>query len=172
MILFGVSPTEEKIISECWPYGFIKVGTCQQESIGYVAGYIVKKMTNPKDQRLKGRTPEFGLMSTDGGIGIGAVERVSKAYRTEAGQCLIKEKKWIEERFRTMGYHYPLGRYLKQKIVKSLGLDGQVEEHKRVVFEEAVVKNKGVTKKQRVAQRQWQNSKDSGKISIRKERKL
>lgn len=125
-VLFGVSPTEERMVAEAWKKGFVSVGLAEAKSMQYVAGYVVKKMTNPKDQRLMGRTPEFACMSLKPGIGFGVIERLKKAYSTEGGRIALEKSGWITSQLRLMGYKYPLGRYLSDKLCLELGL-GKIE---------------------------------------------
>lgn len=121
-ILFGISPAEEETIRKCWPFGFIQVGFAEPKSMSYVCSYVVKKMTNPKDSRLLGRAPEFALMSRKPGIGIGAVDRMVTAYQTIQGQAALEKNGWISEAIQTEGRKFPLGRYLKGKVLDKLGV--------------------------------------------------
>lgn len=123
LVLFGVSPTEEELIRQCWKKGFVLVGTAEAASMQYVAGYVVKKMTNPKDPRLAGRIPEFACMSLRPGIGYGIVERLKKSYSTIGGVKALQQEGWIADQVRVLGYKYPLGRYLKEQLLKELGFD-------------------------------------------------
>lgn len=71
------SPSGENLytsraLEECWPYGFVSVGSVTFESAAYVARYVVKKITGPSaDAHYQGRVPEFSLMSRRPGIGAG-----------------------------------------------------------------------------------------------------
>lgn len=170
LVLYGVSPTEEEVISKCWPYGFIQVGTAEQASISYVCGYIVKKMTNPKDARLDGRLPEFSLMSRRPGIGFGAVAMMSKAYLTEPGQAVLKEHGWIVSKMRTQGFKYPLGDYLKRKVVVELGLSKLQQGMYRWNQMKQMEEKRPVSKRQRYAMRQSRLAAEAGKLSQRREK--
>ena len=122
-ILYGISPTEQNLIEKCWPFGFVKLGTAEEKTFSYVSGYIVKKMTQPKDNRLNNRPPEFALMSRNPGLGYGIVERMEKAYKTTPGKAALQKMDWVSETFHTTGFTYPLGRYLKEKIIEKTGFD-------------------------------------------------
>lgn len=122
LIIFGLSPTEGKIVEKCWKEGFIKMGTAEGKSFSYVAGYVVKKMTNPKDRRLEGRKPEFALMSLKPGIGHGIVPRMVQAYNSIQGQAALDKAGWISERLRIDQKKYHYGRYIKNKILETLGV--------------------------------------------------
>ena len=123
LVLFGVSPTEEPTIKACWPFGFVCVGTAEPSSMSYCASYVTKKMTNPKDKRLNGRHPEFCLMSRRPGIGHGVVARIVESYQGKRGLAALERDGWISEQVMTEGRKYPLGRYLKGKILDKLGVD-------------------------------------------------
>lgn len=121
-ILYGVSPAEENRIRRCWEKGFICVGTAEPKSVNYCLAYVTKNMVKPGDYRLKGRTPEFRLMSSKPGLGHGVVARMRKAYETERGQAAFDAAGWIEKWFRYGGMKYPLGRYLMEQVIEALGL--------------------------------------------------
>lgn len=122
LIIFGLFPSQEQIVAKCWPFGFVSVGTAEPASMSYCASYIQKKLTKKTDPRLTGRTPEFCLMSLKPGIGAGVVERLKKAYSTEAGKASFDAVGWIVNRFKLEGMSYPLGTYLTNKLVEALGL--------------------------------------------------
>lgn len=126
LIIFGLSPTEEKTVEKCWAKGFVLVGTAEPKSMGYVASYVVKKMTNPKDRRLDGRLPEFSLMSLRPGIGHGVVSRVCAAYDSEKGEAAFDKVGWITERLRLDGKQYHYGRYIKTKILDRMGIEKEI----------------------------------------------
>lgn len=135
IIMFGLYPTEKKVIEQAWTLagrsvGFHYAGTVEPGSISYTLSYMMKRLTKKGDPKLEGKSPEFAIMSKNPGLGYGAVERIVKAYRTKGGQAALMEKKWIEERYRSGGSTYPLGRYLKGKILKELGFEtGNIEAH-------------------------------------------
>lgn len=60
------SPELEKL----WTYGFSTIGEVSYDSAGYVARYVMKKITGDlAADHYKGRTPEFAIMSRMPGIG-------------------------------------------------------------------------------------------------------
>lgn len=60
------SPTLEKL----WPFGWSTIGEVTFESAGYVARYVMKKITGEMaDDHYNGKTPEFALMSMRPGLG-------------------------------------------------------------------------------------------------------
>jgi len=121
-IIYGMAPTEEAVFKKTWPFGHIHLGLAEHRTFSYVAGYMVKRMTNPKDKRLKGREPEFCLMSKNPGLGFGTVARTVKAYQTKPGQVILAKKRQIETMFKSQGHTYPLGRYLSAKIEEAVGI--------------------------------------------------
>lgn len=172
-LLFGVSPTEEKMLSKCWPFGFISVGTCEPESMSYVSGYVIKKMTSPKDQRLQGRAPEFCLMSRKPGLGFGAVARIVAAYQSERGKAALLKQGWITNAIRSYGYKYPLGRYLRTKVEEQLGLSLAA----KTVYKEGIyrtIQEKHVGEDRTAQERRYQvtRSREEGRLKIRKPKML
>lgn len=121
-ILFGIYPSEEKAIERCWKMGFIMLGTFSSASGSYVAGYVVKGLTKSGHPSLLGREPEFALMSRKPGLGIGVVKRIIKAYGTRSGIAAADVQHWFGERYQAEGKKYPLGRYLKSKVIEGLGI--------------------------------------------------
>lgn len=96
-----------------WGKGRIHVGTLESDSAQYVCGYVVKKLTSNRDDRLKGRHPEFGRMSRNPGIGVDAMwELASQLMRYELEQPV------------TLAHgrsQLPLGRFLRSKLVEMCG---------------------------------------------------
>lgn len=168
LILFGISPTEGKLIEKCWPFGFIQMGTVEAASIGYVAAYVMKKLTNPKDRRLEGRTPEFCIMSAKPGIGYGMVERMAKQYEGPSGQAAFDKIGWIATQFRNEGHLYPLGRYLTQKVLSRLGLDKEAKDlHSQSVALDLYQKTQGKTASQLFTERRAKLAQQNPSVRIR-----
>ena len=152
LIIFGLSPSEQKTVEKCWTKGYVQVGTAEPSSMSYCCGYVLKKMTKSTDSRLNGRKPEFSLMSKREPIGIGVVKKVEKALASAAGQ---KARKILGDNVKTIraeGKRYPLGRTVKEKIYATLGTDDkQRRENARRTIEEQFAKELtlGVTETQR-----------------------
>lgn len=107
-------------VSKAWPYGNILVGSLEQQSAAYIAGYVVKKMTGEFDPRLEGRRPEFARMSLRPGIGLGMMH--------ELASTLMEHK--LDERMIDVPLalqhgksKFPLGRYLRRKLRTYIGQD-------------------------------------------------
>lgn len=127
-VLFGLESPD--ILSACWPYGFVDVGELTEASAAYIAGYTVKKMTSKRDPRLDGRTPEFARMSLKPGIGAGAIGNLAQALvDPETGEVLSSE---VPTSIRVNQSLWPLGRYLRGKLVEKV-FTPAVQEHGRAV---------------------------------------
>lgn len=120
-VLFGVDCLDT--IQRSWPFGFVYVGDLTHESAGYVVSYVTKGMTKSDDERLKGRLPEFALMSRKPGLGAGAVESILNQMTTEHGAEFIKENGDIPGNIRWNQSFWPLGRYLRRLLRKEYGFD-------------------------------------------------
>lgn len=126
-IIYGLSPVEDKVVADAWEHGFVQVGTAESGSMSYVASYVVKKMTSPKDKRLNGRVPEFTLMSRRPGIGFGVVKRIVEAYTEGQGKVVRNNyDKVLARTVRLGSKEYPLGRYLREKVYDALSV-GELE---------------------------------------------
>lgn len=135
-IIYGVSPVESGRIENTWRKGLVHVGTVEQASLSYVCGYVLKKMTNPKDKRLNGRPPEFTIMSLKPGLGSEAVQDLADAYQTVPGQVILKRDRTASRSVRIGPKVYPLGRYLVGKLEQKLGItpeERKVTNRKRVI---------------------------------------
>ena len=88
-----------QITNETWGKGYIGIGTLENDSASYIAGYIQKTvkvegqpimgLTNKKDplvqKWLKDRHPEYTRMSRKPGIGGDSIENVVKALNSRYG---------------------------------------------------------------------------------------
>lgn len=135
-ILFGVDEALIGQLAEIWGKGFVHVGTVCKESIGYVAGYTVKKLAEM--EREDGLQPEFARMSLRPGIGALTAAAMGKDMLTNTlGPVLedIKEKHGdLPARFRAGGKTYPWGKYLKGKLREAVGWDQKLTFDQRQVM--------------------------------------
>lgn len=108
-------------VKETWPYGNVLVDDCSEEAIAYVAGYVTKKLTsNERDER--GVLPEFTRMSLRPGIGAGVVKDVARVLESDAGLRSIAASGDVPYALCRAGKTLPIGRYLRGKLRKAMGL--------------------------------------------------
>lgn len=108
-----------RVVGNTWGFGDIDAGTLNEQSAGYVCGYVTKKMTAKDDMRLNGRYPEFARMSLKPGIGADFIWDVASTlleYDLELREDVPTE---LQHGMKKM----PLGRYLTRKLRKSVGKD-------------------------------------------------
>lgn len=112
-------------IEETWKEGFTYNGQLTEKSASYVAGYVTKKLTNAKNEKvqewLKGRHQEFARMSNRPGIGAGAMEYLQELLESEHGsEALLDDVPDVLCHGRK---RMPLGRYLKEKLRERMGFN-------------------------------------------------
>lgn len=113
------------LVRDTWGKGIIETQPGVPAHFAYTAGYVQKKMTRKDDQRLAGRYPEFSRQSNggrtgNGGIGFSAVKRLATISkdRLDAGTHID-----VAETVRIDGKKMLLGRYIRNKVRKELGLE-------------------------------------------------
>lgn len=107
-------------LQETWPLGLIESQQVAEPAMRYVAGYTIKKMTNPDDFRLNGRYPEFTRQSNRPGLGYDAMFEVASVFMShkkyersaDVPAALQHGKKIL-----------PLGRYLRRALRVMVGRD-------------------------------------------------
>lgn len=132
LILYGCS--DVKAITDCWPYGHVKVGTLTSASARYVCGYVTKKMTKADDPRLKGRLPEFARMSLRPGIGANAAQALLRFMQGQLGEEYMRVHKDVPAAVRLEGSMLPIGRYIRNVIRKELGMEPRQSDEARELF--------------------------------------
>ena len=142
LIVFGVSPVQEELIRSCWTLGYVHVGTAELGSMNYIVGYVLKKISRPGLAALQGRSPEFALMSQKPGLGYGVVERIKKAFKDAPASNILMGVMPAMKSIRVCGKKYPLGRYLREKALDSLGFTADQREDFRVATMAAVAERK------------------------------
>lgn len=106
------------LVRETWGKGNILLGKLEDDSAGYVAGYVTKKMNVAGDPRLEGRHPEFGRMSLRPGIGHSALWEIADAllkYELDLSMADVPEA--LQHGMKKL----PLGRYLRSNLRKMIG---------------------------------------------------
>lgn len=106
------------LIQSAWPYGHIYLGTLTEQSISYIAGYILKKMTKKDDIRLHGRFPEFSRMSLRPGIGHGMTWEISSTLMASHVDTKLMDVPSSLQHGRSK---WPLGRYLRRAVREQIG---------------------------------------------------
>lgn len=103
------------VISRAWPFGQIMLGTLEDASAAYVAGYVTKKWK----QFDKGdRAPEFVRMSLRPGIGLGMMhELASTLMQHRLDERMIDVPTTLQHGTK----QWPLGRYLRRKLRTFIG---------------------------------------------------
>ena len=110
-------------VRSVWGLGNVYLGSLEQQSASYVAGYVTKKLTAKDDPRLEGRHPEFARMSNRPGIGAGVMDEVASTILTQ--ELEIED---VPTTLRHGSKQYPLGRYLRQNLRKKLGREEKTPE--------------------------------------------
>lgn len=107
-------------VRQVWGHGNITLDELSETSAGYICGYVLKKLTAADDYRLEGRYPEFCRSSN--GIGKRAALDIAEALKGEYGALAMP--------FSDVPFNYlrgnsaaPLGRYMREKMRQSLGLE-------------------------------------------------
>lgn len=118
-------------VGRTWQKGDVDCGSLTTESAQYIAGYTTKKLSKG-DLRLRGRYPEFARQSNrEGGIGIGALDAVAAELERFNLAALQGD---VPSSLRHGKRIMPLGRYLRRKLRKAVGMD---ESAPQVTLDEA-----------------------------------
>lgn len=99
----------EWAIGRCWREGFISVGEISPTTVEYTISYILKRMVDPLDTRLEGRTAEFARYSH----GLGATALVELRRLSRPGVDGVLE---LPREFRLDGRLWPIPKYLRRKL--------------------------------------------------------
>lgn len=105
-------------VESIWGLGAVYSGQVTPASAAYVCGYITKRMTSKKDERLCGRYPEFARMSLRPGIGAGIIADVASALLTHNLETTQED---VPTSLRTGTRVQPLGRYLTRQLRSNVG---------------------------------------------------
>lgn len=107
-----------QLIWDCWGKGNAFTAEFNETTAQYVAGYVVKKLTNTDDPRLEGRHPEFARMSNRPGIGADAAKIIAE-------RLLERHLDWstgdVPHELKIGKRSIPLGRYLLRKVRERVG---------------------------------------------------
>lgn len=131
LAIFGIGIDFVHVIADAWsvdgvPIGHVVVGSLTFESAGYIAGYVTKKLTNGKDEKvcevLDGRYPEFARMSNRPGIGSGVIDEVADVLMSDVGSKELLRLGDVPQVLQHGGKAMPLGRYLRGKLREALDM--------------------------------------------------
>lgn len=123
-------------LKKIWSMGNVYLGELNEHSATYIAGYILKKLTNEKDERLQGRYPEFARMSKKPAIGSAYIDNISEQ--------LIKYKAREVPFYLLQGQKYmPLDNYMRNAISKKTNLPKakKLQEDVRILYEDEEISN-------------------------------
>lgn len=117
------------LINEKWGLGFTDCGDLNIQSAQYICGYVTKKMTRTNEftaKFLKGRHPEFAVMSTGsgtgkGGLGASAMDDLADVLLTKHGSQSISNNCDVPNSLLQSGRSMPLGRYLRRRLREKVG---------------------------------------------------
>lgn len=101
------------LVRDTWGMGNVYLGTLEDSSMNYIAGYVLKKLTSKDDIRLNGRYPEFSRMSLRPGIGADAMH---DAASTVLEFNLVESQGDVPSALRHGSRILPLGRYLRRHL--------------------------------------------------------
>lgn len=112
-------------VRHIWGMGNIALGALEPESVQYVAGYTLKKLTKKDDERLideKGeiKFPEFARMSLKPGIGAIFIDTAAYNFNNSYGFDFIQKTGDVPQNLKVGDKTTPLGRYLKQRFQKAM----------------------------------------------------
>lgn len=124
--LYGITRKRASCCANCqrvfdaWGNGNILLGTLEQSSAAYIAGYVTKKMTKADNPKLLGKLPEFARMSLRPGIGLGMMhELASTLMEHKLDTKMIDVPLSLQHGMKK----WPLGRYLRRKLRTFIGRD-------------------------------------------------
>lgn len=121
-VVFGLGEDRADLVLKAWKQGIVQLDPFTPERAAYVAGYTVDKMTSKDDERLKGRPPEFGVMSRGTAIGSGAVAHLMKMMESPRVSRIIDDVGDIPTVVRVNRRLYPMGRTLANKARSKRGI--------------------------------------------------
>lgn len=138
-------------ILRTWDKGIIECKPANEQNFGYIAGYVMEKMTK-NDVRLEGRFPEFTRQSNGGGrrttrenfkvTGLG-----SRAALWLADDPNVAVRGDVASHIRFEGKNRLVGRYIRRKARQLLGGDGSAPDTLVQILEEEMFKLRAEAKK-------------------------
>lgn len=114
------------LIKKSWTLGGVDLRGLGRESAQYIVGYVTKKLTKKDDyfQKILGdRHPEFARMSRRPGIGALALPELTSFVTSNLGADDLLNSGDVPSVLRHGSKKMPLGRYLRNKLRESAGLN-------------------------------------------------
>lgn len=113
-------------VQRSWARGGVDLGQLNKYSASYIAKYLTKGGTSEriwKKNGSKGIYPEFTRMSLrPGGIGAAAISAVSNSIKSaQKDGAVFNNLTDVPGILRANGSLFPMGRYLKGKLIEKLG---------------------------------------------------
>lgn len=122
------------MVRDSWLLGNVHVGELTEKSASYIAGYTTKKLTvlNDKTYEILGdRHPEFARMSNRPGIGAEYADRLINSL----SRNYWKKNVDVPYFYMHDGKQRPLGRYLKQRMRRAIGLDETTPDEVKAIWD-------------------------------------
>ena len=123
MAIFPRNDAQIDIITDQWGLGNVETTPLGIERAAYLVGYALKKLTNPKDERLRsGQSPEWRESSRAPPLGYAAALAIADRYREGHGAKILAERGDVERTFRIARKVLPLAPQLLTVIRRQLGI--------------------------------------------------
>lgn len=127
-IIFGLSSNlfDAESLSSIWGKGFVDLKPFTYGRAEYVANYTTKKLASFEGRPTADHPKVFTVMSLKPAIGSWILPRMAEKIRTSSERCVSVGDQEIEfdavQTVRINGRTFPLGRTLKTKLYKLLGV--------------------------------------------------
>lgn len=106
-------------VFRAWGQGGVLLGTLEQNSAQYIAGYVSKKYTSA--QSYKGRVKPFSRMSLRPGIGAGMMDEVASTLMQHGFEEKLDD---VPTHLAHGAKNWPIGRYLRRRLRTRIGREG------------------------------------------------
>ncbi len=125
-ILFGLDSRYEEMIKKSWTAGFSCVRPAERINIGYTLKYTLKGLSQEDDPQLRGRQPQFALMSKRPPLGTSFLPKVAESVKRltiQNGEVLAP----MEREIRIDGERFSLDRTMIQYLKRYMDLPQHLE---------------------------------------------
>lgn len=115
-------------LCKCWGKGGVDRRPLEKETAQYICKHAVEKATEDNKRIVGERHPVFARMSNGGknktgGIGAQSAETIANAHFTKAVSRSVSDQGDVLGVVRFDGQMWPLGRYLRGRVRKAMGMD-------------------------------------------------